>query len=70
MYLYTLSGLRGQNKLSSHQQKKAACEQAAFGTTYAVCYSRSERFQLIRSPSVVLLEEEEEELLWSLSRSL
>jgi hypothetical protein len=34
-------------------------------------YSRSERFQLIRSPSVVLLlEEVEEEALWSLSRSL
>ena len=35
----------------------------------SLIYSRSERFQLIRSPSVVLLEEEEE-LLWSLSRSL
>ena len=30
-------------------------------------YSRSDRFQLIRSPSVVLLlDEEEEEPLWSL----
>ena len=44
---------------------------AAFPAADTSTYSRSERFQLIRSPSVVLLEDEdEEELLWSLSRSL